>query len=321
VDLSFLTPNAGLIALAGLLPLALLALTERRGRRARAVLGLAGPGRVDRLQLPAALCGLAVLLGLAAAQPVLRTERARLARRDAQIFVAVDVSRSMLAAASPTGHTRLDRAKMVAKRLRTALADVPVGVATFTDRPLPLLFPTVNRDAFASTVDRAIGVERPPPRSSALTVTAFDALAPIPSAGYFPAGLAHRLLVVVTDGESEGYDLGLVRESFAARPRIDVVVIRVAASGERVFGPDGLPESAYHPPPTSARALASFLTATHGRGFEENNLGGAVRAARAALGTGPSEQLGSISGRTDLAPWLVVAAAVPLALVLRRRNL
>jgi hypothetical protein len=321
VDLSFLTPNAGLIALAGLLPLALLALTERRGRRARAVLGLAGPGRVDRLQLPAALCGLAVLLGLAAAQPVLRTERARLARRDAQVFVAVDVSRSMLAAASPTAHTRLDRAKMVAKRLRTALADVPVGVATFTDRPLPLLFPTVNRDAFASTVDRAIGVERPPPRSSALTVTAFDALAPIPSAGYFPAGLAHRLLVVVTDGESEGYDLGLVRESFAARPRIDVVVIRVAASGERVFGPDGLPESAYHPPPTSARALASFLTATHGRGFEENNLGGAVRAARAALGTGPSEQLGSISGRTDLAPWLVVAAAVPLALVLRRRNL
>ena len=321
MDLHFLTPSAGLIALGGLLPLALLVLTERRGRRIRALLGLTGPGRVDRLQLPVAVGGLAVLLGLAAAQPVLRTERAQLARLDAQVFVAIDISRSMLAAASPTAPSRLDRAKVIAKRLRAALADSPCGIATFTDRPLPLLFPTSNRDAFTSTVNQAIGIERPPPLSTAPTVTAFDALAPIPTAGYFEPNVAHRLLVVVTDGESEGYDLGLVRESYAARPRIAVVVVRVAAAGERVFGPDGLPESAYAPPPTSARALASFLAATHGRAYGEDNLNGAVSAARAALGTGPRERLGSISGRTDLAPWLVVAAAVPLALVLRRRNL
>jgi hypothetical protein len=316
----FLTPSGGLIALAGLLPLALLVLTERRGRRARAVLGLTGPGRVDRVQLPAALCALVALLGLAAARPVLRTERDRLARRDAQVFVAIDISRSMLAAASPTAPTRLERAKVVVKRLRAALADTPVGIATFTDRPLPLLFPTSNREAFTSTVDRAIGVERPPPLSSAPTVTAFDALATIPVAGYFRPGVTHRLLVVVTDGESEGFDLGLVREYYAARPRVGVVVIRVAASGERVFGPDRLPEPAYIPPPTSAQALTSFLAATHGQSFGEDNLDGALGSARAALGNGPRARLGSSSGRTDLAPWLVLTAALPLGLILRRRN-
>jgi hypothetical protein len=320
VDLHFLTPSAGLIALAVTLPLALLALTERRARRARAVLGLPSPGRVDRLLLPVALCGLAALLGLAAAQPVLRTERAQLARRDAQVFVAVDISRSMLAAASATAPTRLDRAKAVAKELRAALADTPAGVATFTDRPLPLLFPTSNRDAFASTVEQAIGIERPPPRSTASIVTTFEALAPIPPGGYFGPEAAHRLLVVVTDGESEGFDVDLVRQSFAARPRIGVVVVRMGASGERVFGPDGLPEPGYVPPPTSNRALASFLAATHGRAFGEHDIGGAVSAARAMLGTGPRARLGSISGRTDLAPWLVVAAVLPLGIVLRRRN-
>jgi hypothetical protein len=320
MDVRFLTPSAGLIALAGLLPLALLALTERRGHRVRALLRLAGPGRVDRLQLPAALCALAALLGLAAAQPVVRTERARLARQDAQLFVAIDISRSMLAAASPTAPTRLERAKVVVKRLRAVLADTPAGIATFTDRSLPLLFPTSNRDAFTSTVDQAIAVERPPPLSSAPTVTAFDALATIPVVGYFRPGVAHRLLVVVTDGESEGFDVGLVREYYAARPRIGVVVIRVTAPGERVFGPDGLPEPAYAPPPTSARALASFLAATHGRAFGEDDLDGAVGAAQATLGSGPRVRLGSISGGTDLAPWLVLTAALPLGMILRRRN-
>jgi hypothetical protein len=321
MDLRFLTPTAGLIALAVLVPLALLALTERRSGRVRALLGLTAPGRVDRLELPVALCALAALLGLAAAQPVLRTERPQLARRDAQVFFALDISRSMLASTSAASPTRLERAQEIAVRLRAALADTPAGIATFTDRPLPLLFPTSNRAAFTATVEQAVGVERPPPRSTAATVTSFDALEPIPGAGYFRPGVAHRLLVVVSDAESEGFDVDLVRQSFAARPRIGVVLVRVGRAGERVFGPDGLPEPAYIPPPTSGRALASFLAATHGRAFGEGSVGAAAQAAQALLGTGPRARLGSIASRKDLAPWFVLAAALPLGAVVRRRNL
>src|SRR5439155_979923 len=187
--------------------------------------------------------------------------------------------------------------------------------------PLPLLFPSPAPEAFTSTVTRAVGVEQPPPRGSGLVVTTFDALTDIPSAGYFRPDVPHRLLVVVTDAESEEFDVDLMRWSYAKRPHVKVVLVRVGSPSERVFGPDGLPEPAFISPPASRQALASFLAATHGRAFGDHNLGGAGRAARTALGTGPHARLGTISGRRDLAPILVLASALPLAFVLRRRNL
>jgi hypothetical protein len=317
----FLTPSAGLIALAALLPLALFFLVERRGRRARRLLGLPEPGALARLELPIALAVLGVALGLAAAQPVLRSERARLSRLDAEVFVAIDTSRSMLAARSASSATRLERAKSIARRVRLGLPDAPTGIGTFTDRPLPLLLPSSDTEAFSLAVEKAIGIERPPPRSTGLTISSFDAVAPIPKAGYFRLGVVHRLLVLVTDAESEDFDAGTMRYNFRARPPIGVVLIRVGGPREQVFGPGGLPEPAYIAPPASGTALAKFLRVTHGRGFGEHDVGAALRAARASLGTGPRTRLGTVSGRTDLAPYFVLAAVLPLGVVLRRRNL
>ncbi len=320
MPLHFLTPSAGLIALAALLPLALLFRVERRARRARRLLGLAEPGPAARLELPVALAVLGVALGLAAAQPVLRSDRARLSRLDAEAFVAIDTSRSMLAASSASSRTRLERAQAIARRIRLGLLDTPTGVGTFTDRPLPLLLPSADAEAFTSAVEKAIGIERPPPRSTGLTISSYDAVAPIPIAGYFRPGVAHRLLVVVTDAESEDFDVGTLRYYFRSRPRVRVVLIRVGAAGEQVFGPGGLPEPAYIAPPASGHALAQFLGVTHGRAFGERDVGGALRAARGALGTGPRKRLGTVSTRTDLAPYFVLAAVLPLGVVLRRRN-
>ena len=319
--LHFLTPTAALVALAGLAPLALLALTERRGHRLRTALGLPAARLLGRLEVPAAVGAISVLLGLAAAQPVLRTDRPRFARRDAQAFVALDVSRSMLASRSPSAPTRIERAKKIAEELRAGLADLPVGIATFTDRPLPLLFPTPSAASFTSTVEKAVGIDRPPPRGTAQTATSFDALADIPGAGYYGPSVRHRLLVVVTDAESEEFNVDALRHSFAARPRIALILVRVGSQDERVFGADGLPEPAYVPPPASGRALAQFLAATHGQAFTERDVGDAIRAARAAVGSGPRARLGTTSSTKELAPYFVVAAALPLALVLRRRNL
>jgi hypothetical protein len=319
-ELQFLTPTAALVALAAVVPLVVLALADRRSGRTRRLLGLPPTGLGARLIVPVAVCAVCGLVAFAAAQPVVRTERPRLTRRDAQAFVALDISRSMLASTSLRAPSRLERAKAVADKLRAGLSDVPIGVATFTDRPLPLLFPTTSAGAFTATVAKAVAIEQPPPRAEAQTVTTFDALGPLPGSGYFTPSIRHRVLFVVSDAESEGFDVDGVRQSFGTRPRINVVLVRVGSPKEHVYGPDGLPEPAYAPPAATDRSLKQFLSATHGKAFGENDVAGAVRAARASLGTGPRERLGTVSGRKDLAPYFVLAAIVPLGVVLRRRN-
>jgi hypothetical protein len=319
--LGFLTPTAALIALAGVVPLVLALLNHRRSTRLRALLGLSRSGTARRLEVPVAVFALTGLLGFAAAQPVVRTDHPRLARRDAQVFVAIDVSRSMLASESRTSPTRLDRAKQAAHALRAQLADIPVGVATFTDRSLPLLFPTVNAAAFDATVAKAVGIEQPPPRGTAPTVTSFDTVGEIPEGGYFTPGIPHRAVVVVTDAESVGLYVDGVRHAFATHPRTAVVVVRVGSPSEHVYGLDGLPEPAYAPPPEAGVPLEQFLGATRGRAFAANDVHETADAVRAALGSGPRARLGSVPDRTDLAPYIVIAAVLPLGLVLRRRNL
>ena len=173
-ELQFLTPTAALVALAAIVPLIVLALADRRSGRTRKLLGLPPAGLRARIVVPVAVCAVCGLVAFAAAQPVVRTERPRLTRRDAQAFVALDISRSMLASASLRAPSRLERAKAVADELRAGLSDVPIGVATFTDRPLPLLFPTTSAGAFTATVAKAVAVEQPPPRAEAQTVTTFD---------------------------------------------------------------------------------------------------------------------------------------------------
>jgi hypothetical protein len=319
--LHFDTPTAGLVALVGLVPLALVLAVERRNERAQTLLALPAPSARSRWILRGAVVAIAAVLGLAAAQPVLSSTTPRLARLDAEALVAVDTSRSMDASATAESDVRLDRARRIALRIRAALGDVPTGLGTFTDRPLPLLLPTTDRNAFAAAVEKSLGIERPPGLQSSTTISSFDAVAPFPLEGYFRPGARKRLLVILTDAESTGFNEPGVRKSFEAKPRTAVVLVRIGRSGERVFGASGQPESAYIPPPATGETLHDFLAATHGRAYPEDDVAGAEQAAVRAIGSGPTANLGSTTARHDLAPWLVVAAAVPLAIVLRRRNI
>jgi hypothetical protein len=319
-ELVFLTPRGALVALAAAVPLAFVLLTEYRSERLRSLLRLGEPSRFSRLEVPVAVCAVCGLLGVAAAQPVVRTDLPRLSRDDAQAFVAFDISRSMLASSSATSPSRLERAKRLADEVRARLADVPVGVATFTDRALPLLFPTASIASFTSTVGKAVGIELPPPRGESQTVTTYDSLASLPTEGYFAPGIRHRLVIVLTDGESEGVDADGVKQAYAGTPRATMIVVRIGSPAEHVYGPDGIPETGYFAPPASPRVLREFLAATRGHAFTDRDVGAIVRAARTELGTGPRTRLGTVSGRDDLAPWFVLAAIVPLGAVLRRRN-
>ncbi|MGE5273482.1 MAG: hypothetical protein ACM3QU_06950 [Verrucomicrobiota bacterium] len=320
MPIHLLTPSATLIALLGLAPLAVTLAVERRNARARTVLGLPGASRAARWTLPIAIGALVAVLGLAAARPVVGRSQPQRSRLDAEAFVAVDISRSMKASAAAHSPSRLDRARRIALQIRAAFPEVPTGLGTFTDRPLPLVLPTPDRTAFAGAVTRSLGIERPPGLQTGTTISSFDAVAPFPLEGYFAPSAKKRVLVILTDAESTGFNEAGVRTSFEAKPRTAVVLVRIGHGGERVFGTDGRPESAYIPPPATGLTLERFLDATHGRAYDEHHVAGAEQAAREALGTGPTVAVGSTSGRHDLAPWLVLAGVVPLGIVLRRRN-
>jgi hypothetical protein len=320
MHLTLLTPAGLLIALGAIPVLAALALGERRSGHVRSALGLRAPGRRGRLAGVGAICLVAALLAIAASRPVVDESHARYLRTDAEAIVALDVSRSMLAAASTTAPTRLARAKRLAVALRASIPDVPTGVASFTDRVLPNLLPTSDTAVFDATVDRSVGIERPPPGGEALTVTTFDALAAPSRDGYFSPGRRRRVLVILTDGESRDFDVGLLRSSLHDASGLKTVLIRVGSTRERVFGAEGLPEADYRPASVD-QTIHRFLEATGARAFGEGDLAAAETAVRQDAGRGERVRVGSETTSTDVAAYLVLAAFLPLGLLIRLRNL
>jgi hypothetical protein len=320
MDLTFLTPVAGLFALAVGVPLAVHVLRQRRLDRARRALGLAAPPLRARLPLLVALASVPALLGVAAAQPVLETTRVVPERADVEAFVVIDVSRSMLAAAGPGEPTRFERAQDVAIDVREALPEVPFGVASLTDRALPHLFPTTDERVFAATVTQALDIESPPPGNVYLTAaTSLDALASIPELNYFRETAKKRVLVVLTDGETRPLE-GQLAPAFDREPRVETVVVRLWGADERIYE-TGVAEGGYEPDPRSKALLDEAASQMRARVLPEDDAPQAVAAVRAAIGAGETVDVAHEAGRLALMPWITLAALVPLAFVLVRRNI
>jgi hypothetical protein len=321
LSLSFITPEAALVGLIGGVALAVLVLAERRSHRLCRALGLE-PTRL-RSALPAAVAiGLvSVFVGLAAAQPVVSGVRPLEGRKDAEVIVVFDITKSMNAKATLRGTTRFARAIEAAKRLRAGLPAVPVGVATLTDRTLPYLFPTPSENAFTATLDRAVGIERPPPdRLGRGRVTSLGALSTLGTHNFFSAGAQKRVAVVFTDGESVQFDHGTL---FARlfRGHVSPVFVHVWGPEERVFTAQGTPERLYRPDPTSRDVLDELAELLNGETVGEGDVEGALRAVRRRIGSGQLVRRGDELQATQLAPHAALAALFPLAFLLWRRNL
>ena len=184
--LVFLTPVGAVLAIGVLLPLTALYFIHRRAQRVRGSLELSRPSARHLFVAVGAVIAAGAFLGVAAAQPVLQRTSTLRTRTDAEVFVVVDISRSMLARHDAGSPARIARAKVFASLLRASIPEVPVGIASLTDRTLPHLFPGVDKDVFNATLDRSVGIERPPPRSSLVTTaTKLDALATIRGQRYF----------------------------------------------------------------------------------------------------------------------------------------
>jgi von Willebrand factor type A domain len=320
VGLSFLTPIAVLFGLLAAIPLAVLVGRRRRAAHIRRALRLTDdPGRRSWLVPAVCLAAVPVLVGVAAAQPVITSARTVPQRSDVEVFVVVDTSRSMLASAGSGEPTRFSRVREDAVALQDRLRDIPLGLASFTDRVLPHLFPTVDQRVFRETAHEALGIERPPPSTSfGTTVTALDALGAVSTLAFFKPAAKKRALVVFTDGESQ--PVSTLATDFAGEPRIDVTFVRVGDASERIWE-GGVPEGGYTPDPNAAEMLAAAAVAVEGRVLEEGQMAEVAAAVRSALGAGPTTPRRIEGNRRALMPYVALLAVIPLGFVLYRRNL
>ena len=328
VTLEFLTPRGALLALVVLLPLAAFLGVSRHAARVRETLGVPDLPESARLVPLGAIAGVGALLALAAAQPLVESSAERSVRSDAEAYGVLDVSRSMLARQGLQGQMRIERARRAAERLRASLPDVKVGVASLTNRVLPHLFPSADQDVFRATLEKSVDIERPAPGTGFIiapgqvtsrNATAFTALAALGTHSFFSPEAQNRVVVVLTDGESSDTSLGRVAESFGDAG-ISSVFVRFWGANERVFT-NGAAEPQYRPQPESRAILETLAAATGGQAFDEGDFAAAERQVRAGLGTGaPDAEVAERGHRVPLAPYLAMAAFVPLGLLLVRRD-
>lgn len=318
---SFLTPLDALFAFAALVPLAALLLAERASARVRRVLSVQGPGRRRAVPAAAALVVLTALVATAAAQPVVVRQQLVSERADAQAFFVFDTSLSMKASAGPGQPTRLARAKRLALRLRTQLPDLPVGIASMTDRVLPDLMPTTDATLFARTLTQSVAIDSPPPSQTYKgRATTFAALIPLVASHFYAPGVDRRLLVVFTDGEAQPISQVL---KLTLQRRVTPVYVHVWAPDELLYdrAHGHKPDPGYAPDPRSAAALEELASISGGRSFSETQTGAIAHAMRNAVGYASTRKHVDSYARVALAPWFVLGGILPLGFLLYRRNL
>jgi von Willebrand factor type A domain len=319
--MSFLTPFGALVTLLVAVPIAAFLFAERGRRRVAALLRFVEPSRGARLAPAIAVVVVAALFGLAATQPTLVTRSQQHIRTDAEAWFVLDTSLSMKASASAGSPTRFQRAQALAIRLRNELSDIPVGIASITDRALPHLFPTPDSDTFDVTVHKVMGIERPPPTDGfSVRITTLGSIARIATDNFFSPTARKRLVVVFTDGETKPFTDESLGTVFRQPPGVHAIFVRIWGAHERVY--DGrAADPLYRPDPMSATYIQQLAETSGGVGIDADNFNGIVKAARSALGSGPTEVLKNEQRRLELAPYLAGFAFLPLSFLLWRRNL
>ena len=287
----------------------------------RRLFSLQAPRSRERGTAAAALAALPALLALAVAQPVVVHRQEVTQRSDAEIFIVFDTSQSMSAQSSPRAPTRLARAKREVEQILPQLGNIPVGLATMTDRVLPSIMPTTDDALIERTISQSIAVNEPPPSQRYPgKATNLSALIPIPTYRmYSHTARKHSILVVFTDGESPPLASGIGRD-LAQQLTIPPLFVHVWAPGERVYV-HGRIDPRYVPDPQSGAVLQQFAHATRGAVFGENDLSALVQKIRSEAGPTRSETTLLGYSRVALGPWFLIAGVFPLGFLFWRRNL
>ena len=318
--MSFLSPLGALVALFAIVPVLAFFASERARVRVTQLLRLAEPTPGMRLAPFAAILAIVALIGTAATQPTVVRHTSQHVRTDAEAWFALDTSLSMKASAAPHSPTRFARAQSLAMRLQGALGDVPAGLASVTDRVLPHIFPTTDRETFDLTVRKVIGIERPPPSDGFSTrITTLGSIARVVTGNFFAPATKKRLLVVFTDGETKPFADASLGTVFRQPPGVRSIFVRIWGAHERVW--DGAVEDPlYRPDPMSAVYIRELAATSGGTFVDGASYSRLVHLARAALGRGSTRVVGSEQRQLALAPYLAGLCFLPLGFLLWRRN-
>lgn len=319
MSITFTTPLGALVALVGLVPLGVILAERGRLRRVCAQLGLRPPDERGTLSVVLALAALVALLAVAAAQPVVAKRSTEKGRADAEAFFVFDTSRSMGARSAAGSPTRLDRARSDAKALRARLQDLPVGVASLTDRVLPHLFPSMSQNDFNATLDESLAIDRP---TSSLAYgdalgTKLGALSDLVAGRYFDSPSQRRIVVVFTDGETLPQDLSAL-PTLLRQGNIEVFFVQYWNREERIYDGEGRLDPAYAPDPALTEPLTTLARVLSTRVYQPGQTGEVAAAVRDAIGDGPMTTRGRELSTRLLTPWIVLLAFVPLAYLLGR---
>lgn len=173
------------------------------------------------------LAGVLLALGVALSNPQLGVRETSVKRTGIDLFVALDISRSMLAADFPPN--RLERAKRLTARLVKELANHNIGLILFTCDAF-VAVPLTTDYQFVQLALRTADPEQTDVQGTDLSSPLARALASFPANSHH-----HRAIVLISDGEGEGS--AALREAQKAREE-GTFVFTVAT---------GRPEGAYIP--------------------------------------------------------------------------
>jgi hypothetical protein len=250
------------------------------------------------------------LLGLAAAQPVLSNQAVVRVRSDVAVLFVLDTSRSMAASLTAGSPTRLSRAEQAAARLRATIPGIPAGVATLTDRVLPDLLPVSDTAGFDLVVKRGVAIEDPPPVTQGVNATSYAALDDIATGNYFMARVKRRVIVLLTDGETNPFDPDRLAHQLSTQAGYRFLAIRFWNRNEAVFDADGQREPSYRPDPTGRLLLGQLAAALGGRSFEESQIDSAASYLGQVIGHGSAPRARGVPGQRPLAPYVAGLAVL-----------
>ena len=343
LSIELLDPRMLALSIVAGVPVAAGAAVVVRSRSAARTLGLR-PAPLAGMLAPLAVAGLGcVVAAAAAAQPVLETTEVRKQRTASEVVFVVDVSRSMRAASSAEGPTRLDQARAIVRSLRASVEDVPAGLTGLTDRALPYVFPTGNQRAFEDVLARSVTPEAPPPITSfSIVATSLEPLTTLGRAGFFSPDARFRTCVLVTDGEARtsgaepedggggglapappslapdtappspgsSLDPAVSGGALSSRDGCRLVAVRVGTEADRIYGPSGVVEAQYRPEAAAASTLERFAEAAGGSVFTDEDVDRAADALREAAEQGPVAEIAQRKSSRALAPYLAGLAAL-----------
>jgi hypothetical protein len=310
--MTFVTPWYALLGLAAVVPLAVAFQRLRAAAALREELGLPAPPLGRQLVRPLAVASIFALVAAAAAQPAVRTEQHRTARTDAEIFIAIDNSRSMLASRGLTGAPRYLRALRFTRRVHQAFRQVPTGIASLTNRVLPYVFPTTSDAALDEVLRHGYGIERPPPEvTSGEEVSTFDALDDVAHHDFYGRHVKKRVLLVLSDAETLPFRIRRVLADLE-RVGIKTLVVRFWRPDERVFRLDNRPER-YRP---SAAHELDILRSRGWSAYDESQFAAVRQVVAQTVGRGPVHTVALERLDRPVGPYVAALALIPLLVLL-----